>query len=110
MSYWYTVANRFGLGTILVYNIGSVLKSYVSLILINFFYDMNSNFLACPTIIDLFPTHHLTVHQSVIRALGWIKAPPYLPSGVPQDPTTIASGGYARGHSLMEPLGPVWVR
>ena len=54
-------------------------------------------FIACPTITDLLPTHHLTVHQSAIRALGWIKAPPCLPSGVPrvdQDPTLIASGGY----------------
>ena len=48
-------------------------------------------------ITDLLPTHHLTVHQSAIRALGWIKAPPCLPSGdslVDQDPTVIASGGY----------------
>ena len=53
--------------------------------------------LVYPTITDLLPTHYLTVHQSAIRALGWIKVPPCHPSGisrVDQDPTVIASGGY----------------
>jgi len=39
----------------------------------------------------------MSVHQSAIRALGWIKAPPYSPSGSPcvdKDPTVIASAGY----------------
>ena len=47
--------------------------------------------------IDIFPTHYMTVHQSAIRALAWIRAPPSSPSGAPrtdQDPTVIASGGY----------------
>ncbi|PPQ78436.1 hypothetical protein CVT25_011881 [Psilocybe cyanescens] len=127
-------------GVITVYNIGPALKS---------FGIFNQS-----TIVDLLPTYHLSVHQSAVRALGWIKAPPYSPSGTPaidQDPTVIASAGYdgmecltdireghgsvmnrtrggpitmdhentvkaysaspsmlGRGHSLFEPLGPVW--
>jgi len=49
------------------------------------------------TITDLLPTHYLTVHQSAIRALAWIQAPPCSPSGAPRvdgDPTAVASGGY----------------
>ncbi|TRM55617.1 WD40-repeat-containing domain protein [Schizophyllum amplum] len=49
----------------------------------------------CP--IDLFPTHYITVHQSAIRALSWIRAPAASASGeltLDDDPTVIASGGY----------------
>ncbi|KAJ2933737.1 hypothetical protein H1R20_g3376, partial [Candolleomyces eurysporus] len=118
------------------------------------------------TIINLRPSHYLAMHQSAIRALAWIQAPPYSASGDPSlddDPTVIASGGYdgveclldiregrgaimnrtrdvinaltfspfaagpitmdhentvkayaaspsmlGRGHTLLEPLGPVW--
>ncbi|RXW16627.1 hypothetical protein EST38_g9226 [Candolleomyces aberdarensis] len=118
------------------------------------------------TIINLRPSHYLAIHQSAIRALAWIQAPPYSASGEPSlddDPTVIASGGYdgveclldiregrgaimnrtrdvinaltfspfaagpitmdhentvkayaaspsmlGRGHTLLEPLGPVW--
>ncbi|KAL1707141.1 hypothetical protein EV121DRAFT_199826 [Schizophyllum commune] len=47
--------------------------------------------------IDLFPTHYITVHQSAIRALSWIRAPTAYASGelnLTDDPTVIASGGY----------------
>ncbi|KAF8163757.1 hypothetical protein B0H34DRAFT_650320 [Crassisporium funariophilum] len=139
-------------GTIAVYDIGPALNSYTDP--------------SCPTITDILPTHYLAVHQSAIRALAWIRAPPSWPSGAPrldQDPTVIASGGYdgmecmtdireglgsvmnrtrdvintlafspfaggpitidhentvkaysaspsmlGRGHSLLEPQGPVW--
>ncbi|KAF8075956.1 hypothetical protein FPV67DRAFT_1558547 [Lyophyllum atratum] len=43
------------------------------------------------------PTHYITVHQSAIRALAWIRAPPATSTGAPRtdgDPTVIASGGY----------------
>ena len=68
----------------------------VSLIFIKIFWNKSKS-IACPTITDLLPTHHLTVHQSAIRALGWIKAPPCLSSGeleplVNQDLTVNASG------------------
>ncbi|KXN81270.1 Transcription factor tau subunit sfc6 [Leucoagaricus sp. SymC.cos] len=49
------------------------------------------------TVTDFLPTHYLTIHQSAIRALAWIKAPPSSASGRPlleEDPTVIASGGY----------------
>jgi transcription factor C subunit 6 len=49
------------------------------------------------TITNILPTHYLTVHQSAIRAIAWIRAPPASSTGVPrtdQDPTVIASGGY----------------
>jgi len=50
-----------------------------------------------PTVTDIIPTHYLSVHQSAIRTLAWIKVPPAAPSGKPrtdQDPTVITSGGY----------------
>ncbi|KAF8891409.1 hypothetical protein BD779DRAFT_1515063 [Infundibulicybe gibba] len=70
-------------GIIAVYDLGPTLKD-----------------LGPPTgmpITDLLPTHYLTVHQTAIRALCWIKAPPVGPSGEPRtnsNPTVIASGGY----------------
>ncbi|KAH9484533.1 Transcription factor tau subunit sfc6 [Psilocybe cubensis] len=139
-------------GAILVYDIGSALRSYG---------DFSQ-----PTIVDLLPTYYLLVHQSAVRALSWIRAPPCSSSGTPaidQDPIVIASAGYdgmecltdiregrgsvmnrtrdvinalafspfaggpitmdhentvkaysaspsmlGRGHSLFEPLGPIW--
>ncbi|KAG6860593.1 hypothetical protein C0995_009483 [Termitomyces sp. Mi166 len=48
-------------------------------------------------ITDILPTHYITVHQSAIRALAWIRAPPATSTGAPRtngDPTVIASGGY----------------
>ncbi|KAF5378366.1 hypothetical protein D9615_008741 [Tricholomella constricta] len=50
-----------------------------------------------PPITNILPTHYLTVHQSAIRALAWIRAPPATSAGAPRtdgDPTVIASGGY----------------
>ncbi|KAG6809966.1 hypothetical protein H0H92_013879 [Tricholoma furcatifolium] len=48
-------------------------------------------------IADILPTHYITVHQSAIRAIAWIRAPAATASGTPRtdsDPTVIASGGY----------------
>ncbi|KAF9450261.1 hypothetical protein P691DRAFT_774066 [Macrolepiota fuliginosa MF-IS2] len=50
-----------------------------------------------PPVTDLLPTHYITVHQSAIRALSWIRTPPSSSSGAPkldEDPTVIASGAY----------------
>lgn len=50
-----------------------------------------------PTITDLLPSYYLSIHQSAIRALAWIRSPPCWPSGAPRvdkDPTVIASSGY----------------
>ncbi|KAF9014294.1 hypothetical protein BDQ17DRAFT_1386722 [Cyathus striatus] len=127
---------------IAVYNLSAALKSCTS---------------STPTITNLLPTYYLTIHQSAIRALTWIRASSSWPSGTPRtddDPTVIASGGYGgvecmadireghgsvmnrtrdiintmtfspftggsitidmrirmlrRGHTLLEPQGPVW--
>jgi hypothetical protein len=46
---------------------------------------------------DILPTHYLTIHQSAIRAIAWIRAPPSSGSGaslIAENPTVIASGGY----------------
>ncbi|KDR69360.1 hypothetical protein GALMADRAFT_256215 [Galerina marginata CBS 339.88] len=70
-------------GIIAVYNIGRALKSFA---------DPTQ-----PPTTNLLPTHYLHVHQSSIRALAWVKAPPCSPSGEPcvnEDPTVIASAGY----------------
>ncbi|OBZ65716.1 Transcription factor tau subunit sfc6 [Grifola frondosa] len=44
----------------------------------------------------LLPTHYISVHQSAIRALAWVRAPGVSASGelTRDDPTVIASGGY----------------
>lgn len=44
----------------------------------------------------IFPTHYLTIHQSAIRALAWIRTPSESGSGplTAENPTVIASGGY----------------
>ncbi|KAF7346119.1 Pre-mRNA splicing factor [Mycena sanguinolenta] len=70
-------------GIIAVYHLGQVLK--------------DSCGLNPPLPSDILPSHYLTVHQSAIRALAWVRAPPSTPSGVPRldgDPTVICSGGY----------------
>lgn len=59
--------------------------------------DWTHGLLASPTVTKIRPTHYLTVHQSAIRALAWIQAPPCDPSGTPcltESPSVIASGGY----------------
>ncbi|KAI0063453.1 hypothetical protein BV25DRAFT_1915354 [Artomyces pyxidatus] len=114
----------------------------------------------------ILPTHYISVHQSAIRALSWVRAPTLSGKGqilTGEDPTVLASGGYdglecltdirepsgnimnrtrdvincipysqyaggpitidheniikaysvspsmlGRGHTLMEPSGPVW--
>ena len=46
---------------------------------------------------DLVPTHYLSIHQSAIRTLAWIRSPPWSSSREPstnENPTVIASGGY----------------
>ncbi|KAJ6557279.1 hypothetical protein DFH09DRAFT_1163602 [Mycena vulgaris] len=70
-------------GTIAVYHLGQILKE------------------SCgpnpPLPESILPSHYLTIHQSAIRALVWIRAPPSWPSGGPRvnaDPTVIVSGGY----------------
>ncbi|KAF8632767.1 hypothetical protein AX15_001702 [Amanita polypyramis BW_CC] len=141
-------------GIIAVYNVGPALK--------------RAGDSAAATVTDLLPSHYIGVHQSAIRALCWIRAPPCWPSGAVRkddNPTVIASGGYdgvecltdireehgsvmnrtrdvintmtysayaggpitidheniikaysaspsmlGRGHTLMDPQGPVWVR
>lgn len=70
-------------GNIAVYTIGSALQTAAA-----------SNH---PVVTDLLPTHYLSVHQSAIRAIAWIRVPPSWPSGksrYDQDPTVIASAGY----------------
>ncbi|KAJ6620827.1 hypothetical protein B0H10DRAFT_2020767 [Mycena sp. CBHHK59/15] len=70
-------------GTIAVYHLGQALRECSGL---------NPSL---PT--NILPSHYLTVHQSAIRALTWVRAPPSWPSGTPRvdaDPTVIVSGGY----------------
>ncbi|KAK7463100.1 hypothetical protein VKT23_007685 [Stygiomarasmius scandens] len=70
-------------GVIAIYDVGTVLK--------------NAKDSLSEPITNLLPTHYLTTHQSAIRALSWIRAPPSYPSGKPRldvNPTVIASGGY----------------
>lgn len=46
---------------------------------------------------DILPTHFISVHQSAIRALAWIRVPSADANGIAvatADPTVIASGGY----------------
>lgn len=46
---------------------------------------------------NLLPTHFISVHQSAIRAIAWMRVPPTSSNGLPTtsaDPTVIASGGY----------------
>ncbi|KDQ33097.1 hypothetical protein PLEOSDRAFT_1073426 [Pleurotus ostreatus PC15] len=70
-------------GSIAIYNLATHLKTLAS---------------ETPAAItDIMPTHFITVHQSAIRALAWVRAPPASPTGEIRndlDPTIIASGGY----------------
>ncbi|KAG2154101.1 hypothetical protein DEU56DRAFT_773050 [Suillus clintonianus] len=46
---------------------------------------------------NILPTHYISIHQSAVRALSWIRVPPTNGSGVPstsEDPTVLATGGY----------------
>ncbi|KAG2106769.1 uncharacterized protein F5147DRAFT_699964 [Suillus discolor] len=46
---------------------------------------------------NILPTHYISIHQSAVRALSWIRIPPTNGSGVPstsEDPTVLATGGY----------------
>ncbi|KAG1905767.1 uncharacterized protein F5891DRAFT_625533 [Suillus fuscotomentosus] len=46
---------------------------------------------------NMLPTHYISIHQSAVRALSWIRIPPTNDSGVPstsEDPTVLATGGY----------------
>ncbi|TFY75751.1 hypothetical protein EWM64_g8261, partial [Hericium alpestre] len=66
-------------GVIAVYDVGRILKA-----------PQGSNQ-------DILPTHYIPVHQSAIRAISWVRAPPSSMSGetlTNEDPTIIASGGY----------------
>ncbi|KAJ7645548.1 hypothetical protein DFH06DRAFT_1333191 [Mycena polygramma] len=70
-------------GTIAVYHLGEILKECSGL--------------NPPLPTNVLPSHYLTVHQSAIRALAWVRAPPSWPSGATRldgDPTVIVSGGY----------------
>lgn len=78
-------------GIIAVYDLGRAIRSIVSP--------------DAQTIVDLRPSHYLAAHQSAIRALAWIQAPPYSSSGEPaldDDPTVIASGGYDGVECLLD--------
>ncbi|KAG1782384.1 hypothetical protein EV702DRAFT_378896 [Suillus placidus] len=46
---------------------------------------------------SILPTHYISIHQSAVRGLAWIRVPPTNGSGVPstsEDPTVLATGGY----------------
>ncbi|KAL4259264.1 General transcription factor 3C component [Pleurotus pulmonarius] len=78
-------------GSIAVYNLASSFRTFHG-----------------ETITDIAPTHFITVHQSAIRALAWVRAPPGSPTGEIRndlDPTIIASGGYDGTQCLMDIRG-----
>jgi transcription factor C subunit 6 len=57
---------------------------------------LNTTGSSIDVITNILPTHYITVHQSAIRALAWIRVPPSS-AGVScseLDPTVIASAGY----------------
>jgi transcription factor C subunit 6 len=73
-----TILTNFRTGVIAVYNVGAVLKCGRSAR-------------------DLLPTHYMPVHQSGVRAVAWVRAPPCATDGeadLHADPTVIASGGH----------------
>ncbi|TFK46673.1 hypothetical protein OE88DRAFT_1648431 [Heliocybe sulcata] len=46
---------------------------------------------------NILPIYYMSVHQSAVRGLAWVRAPPASASGTPltsEDPTVLASGGY----------------
>ncbi|TFK17192.1 hypothetical protein FA15DRAFT_761163 [Coprinopsis marcescibilis] len=70
-------------GVIAVYDIAGPLASYK---------DPST-----ATITNIRPAYYLSIHQSAVRALAWIQAPPTSASGeacLTSHPTVIASGGY----------------
>ncbi|KDQ10972.1 hypothetical protein BOTBODRAFT_115064 [Botryobasidium botryosum FD-172 SS1] len=45
----------------------------------------------------ILPNHYISVHQSLVRSVAWVRAPPFDAQGLPLtecDPTTIASASY----------------
>jgi len=54
-------------------------------------------FIDSHVVTDLLPTHYLTVHQSAIRVIAWIRVPSNSGSEDPmvdENPTIVVSGGY----------------
>ena len=56
------------------------------------------------TIADILPQFYTSIHQSAIRAVTWIRVPPFSSLGSPlwgEDPVIIATGGYdgAQGYT-----------
>ncbi|KAJ8517201.1 hypothetical protein ONZ45_g5601 [Pleurotus djamor] len=54
---------------------------------------------------DILPTHFISTHQSAIRAITWIRAPPCSSTGeivTDANPTVIASGGYDGSQCLTD--------
>ena len=48
-------------------------------------------------ITDILPQFYTSIHQSAIRAIAWMRIPPFSSQGSPlwdEDPVTIATGGY----------------
>lgn len=48
-------------------------------------------------IADILPQFYTSIHQSAVRAVTWIRAPPFSSLGSPlwdEDPVVIATGGY----------------
>jgi transcription factor C subunit 6 len=71
---------------IAVYDVGKILKT-----------NCGPVAFSPETVTDILPTHYITVHQSAIRAIAWIRVPSTSSAGVPftdEDPSVIASGGY----------------
>lgn len=60
------------------------------------------------SLLDVLPTHYIPVHQSAIRALAWIRAPPSSEFGslTKENPTVIASGGYDGAEYLLDIRDP----
>ena len=48
-------------------------------------------------ITDVLPQFYTSIHQSAIRAVTWMRVPPFSSSGSPlwdEDPVVVATGGY----------------
>ncbi|KAI6161423.1 hypothetical protein EDD17DRAFT_1587403 [Pisolithus thermaeus] len=69
----------------------------------------NSEVLAVGCTNDILPMYYMYVHQSAVRAIAWIRAPPTNARGDPatsEDPTVIASGGYDGVECLIDIRDP----
>ncbi|KAI6135480.1 hypothetical protein EV401DRAFT_2063135 [Pisolithus croceorrhizus] len=58
---------------------------------------------------NILPMYYMYVHQSAVRAIAWIRAPPTNARGDPatsEDPTVIASGGYDGVECLIDIRDP----